>query len=99
MTFFAVHIIYIILIALIFKSLLSTCTSPLNNKKVTWQKIVNSPTASLMADQPTEAVNFTNDFPMVFNFPFWRRGNVRADEKVNVTFTHYKHALIKEQCN
>ena len=36
----------------------------------------------------TEAVNFTNDFPMVFNSPFRRRGNVRADGKVNVTFTH-----------
>jgi len=46
------------------------------------------PAASLMADQPTEAVNFTNDFPMVFNSPFRRRGNVRAHGKVNVTFTH-----------
>lgn len=41
-----------------------------------------------MADQPTEVVNFTNDFPMVFNSPFRKRRNVRADGKVNVTFTH-----------
>lgn len=46
------------------------------------------PAASLMADQLTEAVNFTNDFPMVFNSPFTRRENVRADGKVNMTFTH-----------
>lgn len=46
------------------------------------------PAASLMADQPTGAVNFTNDFSMVFNSPFWRRGNVKADGKVNVTLTH-----------
>lgn len=44
--------------------------------------------ASLKADQPTEVVNFTNDFTMVFNSPFRRRGNVKADVKVNVTFTH-----------
>lgn len=41
-----------------------------------------------VADQPTEAVNFTNDFSMVFNSPFRGRENVRADGKVNVTFIH-----------
>lgn len=52
-----------------------------------------------MADQPTEAVNFTNDFTMVFNSSFRRRGNVRANGKVNVISPTNKHALIKEQYN
>ncbi len=50
--------------------------------------VLCGPAASLKADQPTEVVNFTNEFPMVFNSPFRRRGNVKADVKVNVTLTH-----------